>query len=92
MPTSDVDRHVLPRRAGHGPADEDSDGMTPVARPTFSDSLATAAGRQHLQMWQAAQTVRAHVAAGEHRDDVLACLGLSDVVAPAGPTPTAPRC
>ena len=66
--------------------------MNPVARPSFSDSLAMAAGHQHLQMWQAAQTVRAHVTAGEQRDDVLACLGLSDVVAPAGPTPAAPRC
>ncbi len=61
--------------------------MTPATRPTFSDSLAIAAGRQRLQMWQAAQTVRAHVAAGEHRDDVLACLGLSDVVAPPGSAP-----
>lgn len=63
--------------------------MTPVARPTFSDSLAIAAGRQRLQMWQAAQTVRAHVTPGQHRDDLLACLGLSDVVAPASPAPAA---
>ena len=65
--------------------------MTSVARPTFSDSIALAEGRQRLQMWQAAQTVRAHVTAGEQRDDVLACLGLSDVVAPAG-GPAAPPC
>jgi hypothetical protein len=59
--------------------------MTFPASPTFTDALALAAGRQHLQMWQAAQTVRANIGAGEHRDDVLACLGLSDVVAPGGP-------
>ncbi len=63
---------------------EDSDGMTFSAHPTFSDALADAAGRQRLQMWQAAQTVRAQIGAGEHRDEVLACLGLSDVVDPAG--------
>lgn len=62
--------------------------MTFTASPTFSDALATAAGRQRLQEWQAAQTVRAHIGAGEQRDDVLACLGLSDAVAPGGPTST----
>lgn len=56
--------------------------MTTSASPSFSDSLAAAALRQHEQMWQAAQTVRAHIGAGEQRDDVLSCLGLSDVVAP----------
>lgn len=56
--------------------------MPTTASPTFSDSLVIAARREHRQMWQAAQTVRAHVGAGEQRDDLLACLGLSDVVAP----------
>ena len=65
------------------------DDMTTPASPTFSDSLAIAAGRQRQQMWQAAETVRAHVGAGEQRDDLLACLGLSDVVAPDG-RPTRP--
>ena len=58
--------------------------MTTTGSPTFSDSLAIAAGRQQQQMWQAAETVRAHVGAGEQRDDLLACLGLSDVAAPEG--------
>ena len=56
--------------------------MTLTAHPNFSDALANAARRERQQMWQAAQTVRAHVPAGEQRDDLLACLGLSDVVAP----------
>jgi hypothetical protein len=64
--------------------------MTFPARPTFTDALALSAGRQRLQMWQAAQTVRANIGAGEHRDDVLACLGLSDVVAPGGPASVGP--
>lgn len=57
-------------------------GMVIAASPSFSDSLATAALRQREQMWQAAQTVRAHVGAGEQRDDLLSCLGLSDAVPP----------
>ena len=56
--------------------------MTLTASPTFTDSLALAARRERQQMWQAAQTVRAHVPAGEQRDELLECLGLSDVVAP----------
>jgi hypothetical protein len=48
--------------------------------PSHSDALADAARRQHLQMWQAAQTVRANVVAGERRDDLLDCLGLTDVL------------
>jgi hypothetical protein len=50
--------------------------------PTFRDTLALAARREHHQRWQAAQTVRAHVGAGDQRDDLLACLGLSDVGEP----------
>lgn len=56
--------------------------MALTASPNFSESLALAAYRQRQQMWQAAQTVRASVPAGEPRDDLLACLGLTDVVAP----------
>lgn len=56
--------------------------MLTTASPSFSESLEIAALRQHQQMWQAAQTVRAHVPAGDGRDDLLACLGLADVVAP----------
>ena len=53
-----------------------------VTGPSFSDSLATAARQQDLHMWKAAETVRAHLQAGPERDDVLACLGLTEVVAP----------
>ena len=56
--------------------------MALTASPNFTDSLAIAARRERQQMWQAAQTVRAHVPAGEERDDLLDCLGLADVVAP----------
>ena len=56
--------------------------MALTARPNFTDALAIAARRERQQMWQAAQTVRAHVPAGEQRDDLLDCLGLADVVAP----------
>lgn len=56
--------------------------MTTAAGPVFSDSLAAAARREREQMWAAAQTVRAHVNAGEQRDELLACLGLTDVMAP----------
>lgn len=58
--------------------------MAITASPSFSDALALSARREQQQMWQAAQTVRAHVAAGEQRNELLACLGLSDVVAPEG--------
>ncbi len=65
--------------------------MTPPAQSFFGEALERSAHQRQVQMWQAAQTVRAHVAAGEQRDDLLACLGLSDVVAPAGPTSAAQR-
>jgi hypothetical protein len=53
-----------------------------TTRTSFSDSIALAASRERQQMWRAAQTVRAHVAAGEQRDDVLACLGLTQAESP----------
>lgn len=56
--------------------------MALSASPTFTDALAITARRERQQMWQAAETVRAHVPAGEQREDLLACLGLSDAVAP----------
>jgi hypothetical protein len=61
---------------------EDSRRPATSASPNFSESLAIAALREHQQKWQAAQTVRARVPAGEQRDDLLACLGIADVVAP----------
>lgn len=56
--------------------------MTTTTGSVFSDSIAAAARREREQMWQAAQTVRAHVGVGVQRDELLACLGLTDVSAP----------
>lgn len=56
--------------------------MVTPARPTYSDAIEIAARREQQQMWQAAQTVRAHVDAGAGRDELLECLGLSHVAAP----------
>ena len=56
--------------------------MTTPTRPSYNDSLLAVADQQQVQRWQAAQTVRAHVAQGQGRDDVLDCLGLTDVVRP----------
>lgn len=55
--------------------------MTTSTHPVFTDVLAAAARRERQQMWAAAQTVRAHVTAGEQCDELLACLGLTDVTA-----------
>lgn len=63
--------------------------MTTTTGSVFSDSIAAAARRERQQMWDAAQTVRAHVGAGEKRDELLACLGLADVVAPPAQDPAA---
>ena len=57
--------------------------MTSAVRPSFDEAIAAAADLQEVQRWRAAQTVRAHVLQGAGRDDVLDCLGLTDVVKPA---------
>lgn len=59
-----------------------SERMPLPLQPSFSDLHDLAVVRQHQQMWQAAQTVRAHVGAGQQRDDLLSCLGLTDVLEP----------
>lgn len=56
--------------------------MIPTARTSFDDARDLAERRLDEQRWQAAQTVRAHTGPGERRDDLLSCLGLTDVVAP----------
>jgi hypothetical protein len=56
--------------------------MTSPVRSSYNDALAAVADLQHMQRWQAAQTVRAHVHPTAGRDDVLECLGLSDVTRP----------
>ena len=56
--------------------------MTTAARPSFEASIAAAHDLQEVQRWRAAQTVRAHVSSGQGQDDVLDCLGLTDVERP----------
>lgn len=57
--------------------------MTTAVRPSFEESIAAAADLQQVQQWRAAETVRAHLGQGEGREDVLDCLGLTDVERPA---------
>jgi hypothetical protein len=57
--------------------------MTPAAPTSFEASMALATRHQQLQMWRAAQTVSSHIPVREDRQEVLDCLGLSDVVRPA---------
>jgi hypothetical protein len=56
--------------------------MSPSAQSSFDASLQRMAQQREVQMWQAAQTVRAHIAAGAGLASMLDCLGLSDVQRP----------
>lgn len=56
--------------------------MTDSAHGTFSDAIAQAAQHQQAQMWRAAQIVTSHVSVRQDREDILECLGLTDVVRP----------
>ena len=58
--------------------------MTNTTTPTFTDALTLAEEHHQVQMWRAAQVVASHVKVGPQRDEVLECLGLSEVVRPAG--------
>jgi len=57
--------------------------MTPSSQ-SFSETLQRSADQHQLQMWRAARTVRAHVAAEDGLDSMLDCLGLTDAQPPAG--------
>jgi hypothetical protein len=57
--------------------------MTPTSQSFFSESLERTAHLHELEMWRAAQTVRAHVAANDGLASMLDCLGLSDAQQPA---------
>lgn len=57
--------------------------MTHAAPSAFDLSMARAAEHHQREMWRAAQTVRAHVQPADH-EELLDCLGLSDVLRPAG--------
>lgn len=49
---------------------------------TNHQRLSDAAQDQHVQMWRAAQAVRARTPEGTGREELLDCLGLSDVQRP----------
>lgn len=55
--------------------------MVPSSQSSFSESSERLAQHQELQMWRAAQTVRAHVAP-EGLAAMLDCLGLTDASRP----------
>jgi hypothetical protein len=57
--------------------------MTPAAPSLFDLSMARAAEHHQIEMWRAAETVRSHVQPAD-REELLDCLGLTDVVRPAG--------
>ncbi len=57
--------------------------MTSPSQAFFSESLQRSADQHERQMWLAAQTVRAHVAAEDGLDSMLDCLGLADAQCPA---------
>lgn len=56
--------------------------MTTAARPSYDALLATAADAHRLEMWRAAETVRAQVPVDQGREAMLDCLGLADVTCP----------
>ena len=58
--------------------------MADSAQTTFNDAITQAAQHQQMQMWRAAQLVTARVKVSHGREDVLDCLGLTDVVRPDG--------
>ena len=58
--------------------------MTNTKTPTFTDAITIAEQHHQVQMWRAAQVVATHVKVGQQRDEVLECLGLSEVVRPPG--------
>ena len=55
--------------------------MTSPAQSFFGEALERSAHQRQVQMWQAAQTVRAHVAA-DGVASMLECLGLDDARQP----------
>lgn len=57
--------------------------MTNEAPSLFEDSMARATRHHELEMWRASQTVVSHVPPHEGRQELLDCLGLTDVVRPA---------
>lgn len=56
--------------------------MTPSPQSSFSASLERSAHQREMQMWQAAQTVRAHFTSEPALASMLDCLGLSDARRP----------
>jgi hypothetical protein len=54
--------------------------MTVDAHPLHTDVLAANEEHLEVQRWRAARTVRTHLSIEDGQEDVLACLGLLDVV------------
>jgi hypothetical protein len=59
--------------------------MTLPSQSFFSESLERSAHQRQVQMWQAAQTVRAHVAVEDGLASMLECLGLDEAQRPEQP-------
>lgn len=59
--------------------------MAPSVHTPSSEAGERLARHHELEMWRAAQTVRAHVT-GEGLESMLDCLGLSEVQRPAALT------
>lgn len=57
--------------------------MTAAVPISFEDAMTVAARHREVQMWRAAQTVAAHLALHQGRQEVLDCLGLTNPVRPA---------
>lgn len=57
--------------------------MLPLDVPTNGQRLIANEEFQRLQMWRAAETVRRRTPEGAGREELLDCLGLSDVTMPS---------
>ena len=58
--------------------------MTPITPTTYLQSITKAEQAHDVEMWRAAQTVRARVSDPAGRDELLGALGLLEAVRPAG--------
>ena len=56
--------------------------MTQLDLRSNDEKLADAAATHHVEMWRAAETVRARVSDDAGRQELLGCLGLLDVARP----------
>lgn len=59
--------------------------MTSSVQPSYMESLQRSEEQQQLQIWRAAQTVRAHISVQDGLEAMLDCLGLADAQRPLAP-------